>query len=296
MFALGIDIGGTMIKTGVVDSSGALSQKRLYATSLDLKEQLMEIVQEELTSNKLDAIGIGTAGRVDPITGCVSLATANLANWTGMPLKSLIEEKTGVHTAVLNDANAAALGEWFCNYPHTETLVMLTVGTGLGGGVIINGEPLLGKRGEAGEFGHVTLHPGGKPCNCGKTGCAEEYISMRLIHSLAAAAAGHEMTRATLIEQYLNGNPVVEKAVNTVADDLAIMIDSVFLSFDPDVVVVGGGVCELGTRFLETLREELAPLSRSSLYTPDDVVLSLSGNDAGIIGAAVYAIGRGKNR
>ncbi|HDP79061.1 MAG TPA: ROK family protein [Mesotoga infera] len=296
MFALGIDIGGTMIKTGVVDSSGALSGKRLYATSLDLKEQLMEIVQEELTSNELDAIGIGTAGRVDPITGCVSLATANLANWTGMPLKSLIEEKTGVHTAVLNDANAAALGEWFCNYPHTETLVMLTVGTGLGGGVIINGEPLPGKRGEAGEFGHVTLHPGGKPCNCGKTGCAEEYISMRLIHSLAAAAAGHEMTRATLIEQYLNGNPVVEKAVNTVADDLAIMIDSVFLSFDPDVVVVGGGVCELGTRFLETLREELAPLSRSSLYTPDDVVLSLSGNDAGIIGAAVYAIGRGKNR
>ncbi|RLL82538.1 ROK family protein [Mesotoga sp. BH458_6_3_2_1] len=290
MLALGIDIGGTMIKTAIVDSNGTLSEKRLFPTSIDLKDQLLEIVREELAAHKVEAIGIGTAGRIDPVTGNVNLATSNLANWTGVPVKTLIQENTGVVTAVLNDSSAAAFGEWFCNYRRAETLVMITVGSGLGGGIVINGSPLLGKRGEAAEFGHIIIHRGGKPCNCGKEGCAEQYISMRLIHSLVAAAAGQEMDRATLIEQYLSGNPVVEEAVSTVTGDLAIVVDSVFLSLDPDLVVVGGGVCELGKRFLNSLREELSVLSRSSLYTEEDVVLSLSGNDAGIIGAAVYAM------
>ncbi|MDD4825138.1 MAG: ROK family protein [Mesotoga sp.] len=290
MLALGIDIGGTMIKTAIVDSNGTLSEKRLFPTSIDLKDQLLEIVREELAAHKVEAIGIGTAGRVDPVTGNVNLATSNLANWTGVPVKTLIQENTGVVTAVLNDSSAAAFGEWFCNYRRAETLVMITVGSGLGGGIVINCSPLLGKRGEAAEFGHIIIHRGGKPCNCGKEGCAEQYISMRLIHSLVAAAAGQEMDRATLIEQYLSGNPVVEEAVSTVTGDLAIVVDSVFLSLDPDLVVVGGGVCELGKRFLNSLREELSVLSRSSLYTEEDVVLSLSGNDAGIIGAAVYAM------
>jgi len=290
MLALGIDIGGTMIKTAIVDSNGTLSEKRLFPTAINLKDQLLEIAKEELAAHKVEAIGIGTAGRVDPITGNVNLATSNLANWTGVPVKTLIQEKTGVVTTVLNDSSAAAFGEWFCNYRRVGTLVMLTVGSGLGGGIVINGSPLLGKRGEAAEFGHIIIHPGGKPCNCGKEGCAEQYVSMRLIHSLVAAAAGQEMDRATLIEQYLNGNPVVEEAVSTVTGDLAIVVDSVFLSLDPDIVVVGGGVCELGKRFLNSLREELSVLSRSSLYTEEDVVLSLSGNDAGTIGAAVYAM------
>lgn len=296
MIALGIDIGGTMIKTGIVDSSGSLSEKRLYETTGDLKNQILKIVHESRRTHRLEAIGIGTAGRVNPVTGSISLATSNLTNWSGVPIKRLVEKETGISTCVLNDANAAAFGEWFCNYPHLETLVMLTVGTGLGGGVVIGGRPLLGKRGEAAEFGHVIIHPGGKSCNCGKKGCAEQYVSMRLVHSLAAAAAGHEMDRATLIEQYLNGNPVVDEAVNTVAGDLAIVVDSVFLTFDPDLLVVGGGVCELGVKFLECLREKVEFLSRSSLYTQNEVVLSSSGNDAGIIGAALYAMNRDTNR
>jgi len=290
MRALGIDIGGTMIKTAIVDENGVISEKKLYPTQRKLREQLLQIVKEELAVSNPEAIGIGTAGRVDPLTGEVNLATDNLTGWTGVPLKSFIQEETGVVTAVLNDANAAALGEWFSNHRRTETLVMLTVGTGLGGGVVINGVPLLGKRGEAAEFGHVVLHPGGRRCNCGKAGCAEQYVSMRLIHRLVTEVTGRELDRATLVEQYMSGDPIVEKAVDTVAGDLAIVIDSNFLSFDPETVVIGGGICELGDRFLLSLREKLVAPSQLSLYSPEDVVLSLSRNDSGIIGAAIFAM------
>ncbi len=292
MLSFGIDIGGTMIKTAIVNEKGELDRKKLYPTGKGLEEQLLGIIDLELYENRVEAIGIGTAGRVNPRTGSVSLATDNLADWTGVRIKEIIEEKTGITTSVINDANAAAFGEWFVNHRNAESLAMLTVGTGLGGGVVIDGLPLLGKRGEAAEFGHQILYPGGRKCNCGKNGCAEQYVSMRLIHRLVAEVTGYEIERTELIKQFLGGDPIVHKAVQRVAKDLAVLIDSVFLNFDPDIVVVGGGISELGDSFLDLLREEISHYERASLYTGYNVVLSGSGNDSGIVGAAIYAMNR----
>lgn len=290
MLALGIDIGGTMIKTALVSETGELSEKKVQPTSRELKAQLIELIGERVAKKNVDAVGIGTAGRVDPATGSVNLATDNLTDWSGTPLKRLVEETMGISTSVLNDANAAALGEWFVNYPSVETLAMVTVGTGLGGGVVINGAPLLGKRGEAAEFGHTTLHPGGRICNCGKFGCAEQYVSMKLLHRLVEETGGRKIDRAELIEKYNAGNEFVASAVSAMTRDLAIVIDSIFLNFDPEITVVGGGISELGEKFIQELRREVSVCSKSSLYSPDDVVLAASGNDAGIIGAAVFGL------
>ncbi|ACR79876.1 MULTISPECIES: ROK family protein [Kosmotoga] len=290
MKALGIDIGGTTIKAGIIDETGNLLLRKIVPTNRSLMEQLKEIIRTLMKNGNISCIGIGSAGRIDPQTGHVRFATTNLSNWSDVPLKTVIEDSFHLPTVVINDANAAAFGEWFLHYRDTSSLVLLTIGTGLGGGIVINGRLVEGERGEAGEIGHVILHSDGKQCNCGKKGCAEQYISMRIIHEKVASSKGKSLDRFELIKAFNEKDPEVIKAVEEVCSDLAQVVDWIFNFIDPENVIVGGGIAELGEDFLKILRSKLAPYAKHSLYEPSNIKLAKTGNDAGIIGAALYSM------
>lgn len=290
MNSFGIDIGGTTIKAGLVNENGVILFKRVIPTEKNLMEQLFGLIDEALKEGTFDSIGIGSAGKIDPKTGRVKYATSNLSEWTGVSIKEKIEERVGIKTRVINDADAAAFGEWIGFHNEKPSLVLLTVGTGLGSGFIINNRLIQGKRGGAGDAGHIVIDDDGPLCNCGKKGCAEQFVSMRVLHKLVAKEKGKELDRFELISGFKSGDDEIIKSVKTVSHYLARVIDTVFFLVDPDIVVIGGGISELGDDFLSLLREEVKKCAINSLYSPEDICLAEAGNDAGIVGAAMFAI------
>ncbi|MGC9771604.1 ROK family protein [Fervidobacterium islandicum] len=165
-------------------------------------------------------------------------------------------------------------------------VVFLTIGTGLGGGVFIDGKLVNGTLWEAGEIGHTILYPNGRKCNCGKRGCAEQYISMKVLHRYAKIPLAE---RNQLLAGFINNEEKVLAAVEKLCGNLAMLIDKIFLIIDPEIVVVGGGFSELGEMALHILRNKLIEYSSKSLYHPTQVELSIFQNDAGLIGASLFA-------
>jgi glucokinase len=283
---IGIDIGGTTVKGAIYDN-GILVDKIVRKTSkTNPLDTAMQIIYQLLTNNKkIAAIGIATAGRVNSNTGEILYATPNLKNWTGRNIKKEVETTLGIPTYVINDAKAATLAE--AHVRDVQSLVFLTVGTGLGGGVLIDGKLVGGNFWEAGEIGHTILYPNGRRCNCGKRGCAERYVSMSVIHRYAKVPLNK---RAQLINYFKNNEQKVLTAVEKVCSDLAILIDKIFLMIDPELVVVGGGFSELGEGALQILKTKVGIHASKSLYRPEQVELSVFQNDAGLIGASLFAI------
>lgn len=279
---LGVDIGGTTIKIGIL-ADHTLTNKIVHLTNKQPLSVLIKLLDSILLERSdIKAIAIATAGRVDIQTGIIVYASPNIPNWTGTPLKKILSERYGLPCFVLNDAQAAALGE--ARVRGIENLVMLTVGTGLGGGVVLNGNLVHGYRHEAGEVGHTILKPKGRVCNCGKRGCAEQYISMRVLHKYCKIRNRNE-----LIRRFQEKDESVISGLERMCEDLAVLIDKIFLTIDPQIVVVGGGFSELGPGVLDVLRSKVEPYSSKSLYEPSQIEISLLKNDAGILGAAFYA-------
>ena len=197
MYAIGVDIGGMSMKIGLVNEKGVVIDTVIVPTNqLDpyevtvnnLNNGIKELIKKQnLYHDDINGIGIGVPGVVNLKTGCVDSA-ANL-HWEFVPLKRLVEEGTGVQVRLTNDANAAALGEarfgfkW--KYPN---VIMLTLGTGVGGGLILDGKLYEGNEGKGAELGHTTLIMGGKPCNCGRKGCVEAYASATALMELTKEA------------------------------------------------------------------------------------------------------------
>jgi len=283
MKLLSVDIGGTSIKLAIIRDREIVDKTVLvYGTKHPL-EVLTEVIDKIMNDrSKLEGISIASAGRIDAREGTVIYASPNIPRWTGVPLAKILNDRYAIPCFVLNDAQAAALGE--ARSRSVSDLVFITIGTGLGGGIVLRNQLVFGNSWEAGELGHTILRPNGRTCNCGKKGCAETYISMKILHKCS-----HEKDRKRLIDRFKQGDTQVFLAVEKVCEDLAILVDRIFLTLDPEMVVVGGGFCELGLRALEVLRKHVQMYSDKSLYKVSQIDFSVLGNDAGIIGAAIYA-------
>ncbi len=281
---LGIDIGGTAIKIGIVNNYSVTKKKVYLINKKDPFKVLIESINDYIFTYRIspEAFGIASAGRVDSTTGKIVYATDNLKGWNGLELGKEISKIFSLPVFVLNDARAGGLAE--SKIRGVKDLVFLTVGTGLGGGVVLNGKIVIGNRWEAGELGHTILYPDGKECNCGKKGCAEKYISMRFLHECCGINDRNE-----LLVRADEGDFKVLDCIKNLSKHLAILIDRIFLEVDPEFVVVGGGFSELGEIALKLLREEVNKYSQYSLYSPSQVHLSLIQNDASIVGAVIYA-------
>lgn len=289
MEVLGVDIGGTKIRMGIVDSNGQVVEDLIIPTQIPLYPYLENnIIQLLEKHSHIQAIGIGTRGMVDSEKGQITFETETLPGWQGTEVKSLLEKATGRKVEVNNDANCAGLAEArlgsAIGYRRT---VCLTIGTGLGGGIVIDGQIMNGAHGGGGEVGHMILYPNGHVCSCGKPGCSEQYVSGTALRRIIAEqeivdSDNKLVTPNRLFELADEGHIESLNVVKKFTGDLAVVISSLQAVLDMDCVVIGGGVSESADSWWSFLMTALEPL----LLKPLVVNKAMFGNEAGMLGAA----------
>jgi glucokinase len=303
--AIGVDVGGTKIAAGVVSREGELLNELRYPTA-NVRELLLSTIAEAIVEVKR---GYEVGGVCLAVPGFILarenkvLSAANLEAIEGIPLKEELGGRTGLEVTVENDANAAAWGEFrFGAGKHVEDLILVTLGTGVGGGVISHGFLLRGARGTGGELGHVTVHPAGPRCGCGNRGCLEALASGTAIERRARKAANERLgstlgmlaaERAPLGEDVLDlARKGDENAVRVLQETgiwLGIGLATFVNIFDPEVIAVGGGVSEAGDLVLDPARRELRLRSHSPSRDLVEIREATLGTKSGMLGAAALA-------
>ena len=308
---LGVDIGGTKVLGGVVDVDGrVLAQARRDTPAADVGrtlDRIVEVIKELTAAYEVDAVGIGAAGWIDAKRSTVLFAP-NLA-WRNEPLREEVARHVPVPVVVENDANVAAWAEFRFGaaVDATDSMAMFTVGTGIGGALVLGGELLRGAHGIAGELGHVTAVPDGYPCGCGKRGCVEQYASGKALVRFARAHAVAVPDEAAALLAMAGGDPakingpMVTRAAQAgdaasraafteVGQWLGRALADLVQIVDPQVLVVGGGVIDAGDLLLAPAREEyLTSLAQRGRLPVGDVRAARLGNTAGVVGAADLA-------
>jgi len=313
--AIGIDIGGTKVAGGVVDVNGNIihrarrdtphrskSPSVVEDTIVDVVDELMLIVGSETVA----AVGIGAAGFVAADRATVVFAPH--LSWRHEPLRETLQKRVSVPISVDNDANAAVWAEWKFGAAQGEThVMMITLGTGIGGGILINGHVQRGRFGIAGEFGHMQVVPGGHRCECGNRGCWEQYASgnalVREARSLVSANSPiasdlldrvegrpSNLTGPLITEAARDGDPTARELLAEIGNWLGVGIANLAAAFDPGTFVIGGGVSAAGDLLLDSARETFKRRLTGRGYRPEArIVAAQLGNDAGLIGAADLA-------
>lgn len=308
---LGIDLGGTTTKFAIMKPQGEIQQRWSIQTDVlnDGNNIIPNIIDSinhhlqlyQMSAKQFQGIGIGTPGSVDYQTGTVDSAF-NL-NWDRpMALKEQIELHTNIPVQVENDANVAALGErWLGAGKNADNVAFVTLGTGVGGGIIINGQIVHGQGGSAGEIGHMTMNPQGYRCTCGKRGCLETVASATGIVHVARDYAqeyagdselkasldnGDDLTAKDVFDLAKQNDPLALKVTSAVCDQLGLALSIVAVTINPQYIIIGGGVSNAGDFLLQRVQESYNRYVFSSVKKTTTLTLATLGNEAGVIGAA----------
>ncbi len=309
---VGLDIGGTAIKHGVMSSSGSLVEDSSLPTTKGDREQLMtqlkNLVEHYQAKHDVSGVGIGTAGTVDFETGTLLGHSPNISNWAGTPLAAVLEDRIRLPVAVDNDANCMAIAEMAEGAGKgCQSVFFLTLGTGVGSAVVVNGRLWRGAHSMGGEWGHSTIVQNGRVCSCGKRGHLEAYASASALVSLMLELADQglpslytdvsEAARAALGSKEVfaaanGGDAAAAQAVSETATYLATGIASAVNLLDPEVVVIGGGMADAGNPFMETVRAGVNERVHAGLTDRVRVEPAVLGNRAGLLGAAMLVRNR----
>lgn len=307
MLNVGIDIGGTKIAGGVVADDGRIVERMRVDTPIDptaLAHAVADMVAALAARHEVHSVGVAAAGFIDR-TRSIMLHAPNI-DWHDEPLRAEFEALIGRPVTLENDANAAGWGEYRFGAGRGSTdMVMVTLGTGVGGAVVVDGKLLIGANGIAGELGHLRHVPGGRPCGCGQRGCLEQYASGRALQrELREIAADEEIGAQlaanldadgivpghALVRLLEASDPGALEAVRRVATALGESCGAFQVVLDPDVFVIGGGVAELGETLLDpTRRAYEAALPVFADRPTARFTTALLGNDAGLVGVADLA-------
>lgn len=312
---IGIDLGGTTTKFAFLDMDGnILSQWRIPTDISDegshivpniSKSILDRMAKEDFTIDDFAGIGMGTPGSVNNDAGEVNEAF-NL-NWrTIQPVRAQIQQELGLPFVVENDANSAALGEfWKGAGSEANNVVFVTLGTGVGGGVIADGHLIHGVNGGGGEIGHITVKPNGFLCTCGKRGCLERYASATGVVNVALDMANQFHGNSQLKDQIDNGQSISSKTVFFLADHgdilanqvvnevckyLGLALSHVGNTLNPENIIIGGGVSNAGNTLLQLTTKYFQDNAFPAVRDSTKIKLAQLGNDAGVIGAASLAL------
>jgi len=306
---IGLDIGGTTVKIGILNGSGSIIEKWEIPTNtankgISIVDDISNSVTSKLASLKIDkktliGIGVGAPGFIDIPTGFVYEAI-NIG-WKNFDLGGLLKERFHLPVFINNDANVAVLGEnWKGAGNQSRNLIAVTLGTGVGGGIIANGKILDGVNGTAGEIGHITVEPGGYRCNCGLRGCLETIASATGIVRQAMDKIA-EYPKSDLAEFYKEeeslttkdvfelagkGDHLCEQILNRTADVLGSVIANTGLIINPSMVLIGGGVSKAGKPLLDLINKAFVNYALPRVSDVCEMKIAELGNDAGIIGAA----------
>lgn len=316
-YLAGVDLGGTYIKTALVTFEGEIVQKVEVDSEKEKgpdgvisnihKSVEMAVEKAGCEIHDVKGIGIGSPGPMDTKEGIVT-RPVNLPGWENVPLRKKVSEYFNLPGNLENDANAAAYGEyWKGGGQGSELMIAYTLGTGVGGGIVIRGHLVRGTNDVAGELGHMTIKDGGELCNCGNHGCLEAYASATALvrRSLAKLNSGaesilrkwidegRELSAKLINEARLEGDEFARDALEELGYYLGVGISAMVNALNPDVVVIGGGVMNAGDVILNPAREVVKEKTFSEFYENLKIEPAQLGNDAGVIGSAGLLIERG---
>ncbi len=283
---LGVDIGGTLIKSVALsgDHKVVLDYK-CPSNASQGPEAVRKAISETVKffhsqSVSFKKIGVGCAGSVDTERGVVR-NSPNFAQWTNVPLGEWVQTDYGVPTTVENDANCAAIAEWKLSFSHLKNIALLTLGTGMGGGLVLNGQLFRGSTGSGAELGHLTIHSNGILCPCGNTGCFERYCSASALKKNFPHVSSKDLF------ENVQGNPEYKKAVDEFVHHLKVGITSLANVFDPDVLLLGGAISKGITPHLEHIRSWVKEHAFPAPAAHMKIELTKHDNWSGAIGAAL---------
>lgn len=310
MYYIGVDLGGTNIAVGVVTQQGDILCKKSVKTLAkrpfteiikDMADCINDVIKEaKLTLADIKSVGIGSPGTLNNATGVMVYAN-NFADGVNVPLRALLQKYIDKPVYLGNDANVAALGEVVAGAAKgVKDAIMITLGTGVGGGIIIDGKIYEGMNSAGGELGHIMLHKNGEKCSCGRKGCWEAYASATaLVRQTKAAMLKHPESKMnetpmdkvngrTSFAAAKAGDKAAQAVVNRYVEYIAEGLVDMVNIFRPEVLIIGGGICNEGDYLLEPLRKYVYKYSYGADLNPHQVIkVAECGNDAGIIGAAL---------
>jgi len=311
---LAIDLGGTKVLTAIISNKGQVMAREYCLTLADegpeavINRILLAIdhllSQRNINLSQLGGISIAAAGAIDFEKGLIT-SSPHLPGWHDVPLRDIVKEKYKVNTFLINEANAAALGEhYFGAGQGVNNLILLTVGTGIGGGIIINGRLYSGANGSAGEIGHITIDVNGPRCSCGNTGCLEALVSGTAVakeaierirqgqRSSLTEIVGGEIENITAEKVSLaaqGGDSLASEVILKAATYLGVGLVNLVNIFNPEMIIIGGGMAKMGELLLNPARQVVRERAFQLPAQAVQIVLAQLGDDAGVLGAAVFA-------
>jgi glucokinase len=330
-YCISVDMGGTNLRIAAITTDGQLLEKITLGVKValgrdyvigEMCDAIKRLREQYRNSGRLAGVGIGVPGIIDVEAGMMR-KSANLPGWSEYPVRDEIERRLGAKVCLDNDANVAALGEkWLGAGRDADNMAMITLGTGIGGAIVLNGKVFYGMSGMAGEFGHVTIEPNGVPCGCGNRGCAERYASATAVVRMAREAidsglapelakvanSDPEFSAKSVYNLAIQGNVDAQRIFQRFGEALGILMADLVNILDLDMFVIGGGVVSAWDAFAPRMFAEMR--ERSLVYAasaPEDstakkegasaqianytrrktiVTQALLGSDAGLYGAA----------
>ncbi len=312
-FIIAIDLGGTNLRVATVSFGGRIMQRVSIPTrAMDgvdaVIKRMTDKVIEMVGADKIRqaaALAVGAPGPTDPWAGVI-ISPPNLPQWVRVPLKQILEDRLQIKTFLGNDANVAALGEHrFGAGKGTMHMIYMTVSTGIGGGIIVDGKLLLGKNGGAGEIGHMTIDKDGPLCACGNIGCLEAIASgtaiatqtIRCLRSGERSSirdeVGGDLSRVTaqvVVEEAMKGDQLAMEIMHGAATAIGIGVVNLVNLFDPEKVIIGGGVSNAGPLLFDPVRRIVKDRAMDIAWQGLEIVPTALGDDVGLVGAAALAL------
>jgi glucokinase len=298
-YSIGVDLGGTNLRAAAIDDQGKMLDKIAGSTELragrdvviDDMVQSIETLRGRLGEHNLRGVGIGLPGFILMDTGVI-VGSNNMPEFENYPVREEIEKRLGAKVILENDANAAALGEkWMGAGREVDDLVLMTLGTGIGGGIIVGGRVLHGSLGMAGELGHLTVVPNGNPCGCGNRGCLEKHASATAISAMARLIGlGHDKTQDLTSEDVyklaVGGNDRARAIFRSMGESLGVAMANLINTFNFPLYLLSGGPLPAWDFFAPAMLEEVSRRSFTYRHAPTRIEKATLGNEAGLYGAA----------
>jgi len=303
-YSAGIDLGATNIKAGLILGNKILVKKVVPTADFPSREKLINALCEQtnqllkqsgVSKNNLAGIGIGVPGPVDSIRGIVRYFP-NIKGWHNVALKQILQKKTGLPVFIDNDANLMTLAEGRLGAAKgKKNVIGITLGTGVGGGILVNGCLYRGSSLSAGEIGHMPINERGPSCACGGKACLERYVGNKYILEKARKAFGNNITLEELSSLANRGNNQAIKIWRDTAGHLAVCLSGVVNFFNPEAIVIGGGVASCGKILFEAIKQGIKERAMPTQARIVQVLKAKLGNDAGMLGAALLVNQEGYN-
>ncbi|EMY5507235.1 glucokinase [Bacillus wiedmannii] len=297
------DIGGTFIKYAMIDEQGIVHEQGKITTPVqnqkkEILYRICEVLYEFEKSYKIHSVGVSSCGIIDNIKGEV-LYSANISGYSGTKIADYIYSETGYVAIVENDVRSACLGEmWKGAGRGKEHIVLITLGTGIGSGIITNGKMLQGVKGLAGELGHMIIVHNGEKCSCGGEGCYERYASTSALirqYKEASKIQGLEIGTITgeeIIERMYRGERLAKNVYEQFLQYVVAGLVNITYIFNPELIIIGGGITEQGEPFLKQIQERFYDKIMDIYQNKVKIVLASLHNDAGVYGACYVALNR----